>query len=261
MFFIGTACGILLGCQKTPEELIGQMVDAVGGLEALKDLRDVQFEYTYHDLAAGQRDVSLERYLFDGELSWASYKIKEKSFPDVEGELVQGYNGKESWCTVDGKPVDDERLLRMADFLRKTNYYWFTMMFKLKDPGVNYQGLGTKVIDGKDYDAVKISFDDHVGDAQDSYVVFINRETHLIDQFLFTVMDFNLSEPHLMKVEYEEVAGLKLPARRRYIKANWDAEVVGESWTEEISANIKFNNNFDRAMFDKPSAAMTAKVE
>ena len=44
----------------------------------------------------------------------------------MEGEIVQGYNGRETWMTVGGKPVEDQQLLKLADFLRKTNYYWFT---------------------------------------------------------------------------------------------------------------------------------------
>ncbi len=148
---------------------------------------------------------------------------------------------------------DDPQMAKFCDFLRKTNYYWFTMMFKLLDPGLNYEYNGTQNVNGADYDLVKIAFGEGIGDAQDTYVLYINPETKLVEQFLFTVMDFGIVEPFLMKVEYEEIQGLKLPAKRKYVKANWEGEPQNDEWTAEISTNIKFNNGFDRSMFEKPT--------
>ncbi|MFQ5754257.1 MAG: DUF6503 family protein, partial [bacterium] len=194
------------------------------------------------------------RYVFDGELSWARFEKRERNaMPQIPGEMIQGYNGKESWMTIDGKLVeDDPRLAKFCDFLRKTNFYWFTMMFKLLDPGVQYEYKGKKNVDGIDYDLIGISFADGVGDAQDTYVLYINPQTKLVDQFLFTVMDFGVKDPLLMKVEYEEVEGLKLPTKRKYTRANWDGEPQSEEWNAEISTNIKFNNGFDKSLFEAP---------
>jgi len=254
-------CGVSLlgGCEKTPRDLVKESVQAVGGRDKLYALRDVEYEYTYHKLGEDKKDVSLERYVFDGELSWAKYSVRENTLPNLAGEMVQGYDGQGSWCTLDGKLQDDHQVLRMTDFARKTNFYWFTMMFKLLDPGLNYEGLGKRIVDGTEYEIVKVTFGENVGDAQDTYVLYINPKTHLVDQFLFTVMDFKIAEPLLMKVEYEDLAGLKLATRRKYIKSNWDGEITGETWTEEISSNVKVHNGFDLAMFQKPVAAMSSK--
>ncbi|PJF32948.1 MAG: hypothetical protein CUN57_03405, partial [Phototrophicales bacterium] len=78
--------------------------------------------------------------------------------------------------------------------------------------------------------------------------------TKLVDRFLFTVMDFNVTEPFLMKVQYEEVSGLKLPAHRKYTRADWDGKPKSNDWNEEISNNIKFNNGFERSLFAPPSS-------
>ncbi len=239
--------------QKDAKALVEKMVEACGGKETFYSLGDVQYEYTYQDMASGKKDVSIERYVFDGELSWARFTVRENAMvPDVNGEMIQGYDGKESWVTIDGKLADDPQLNKMTDFLRKTNYYWFTMMFKLLDPGVNYEYKGTQEVGGTSYDLVGVTFGENVGDVQDTYVLYINPETHMVDQFLFTVLDFNITEPLLMKVEYREIEGVKLPANRKYAPANWDGAIREGKWTTEISDKIVFGNGFSREMFRKP---------
>ncbi len=249
-------------CTHTPGDLVADAVAAVGGPQALHSLQDVEYEYTYRTLADSLQDVSLERYVFDGERSWAKYTTREKyALVDLPGELVQGYNGQESWCTLDGGNLDDPMALKMSDFARKTNYYWFTMIFKLLDPGLSYTSLGKRVTDGVNYDVVEVTFGEDIGDVQDTYVLYINPETHLIDRFLFTVMDFKMAKPHLMLVEYEEIEGLKLPVRRKYAPADWEGNIVEETWAEELSTNIKFNNGFALALFDRPEEAVTSMAE
>ena len=227
-------------------------VEAVGGLERLRSLRDVDYEYTYLR-PDGKKDVSLERYICDGELSWAKYLAREAVVvPQTEGELVQGFDGTESWATLDGSLMDDPNLNKLNDFMRKTNFYWFTMMFKLLDPGINYKRLPSREVNGIVYNVVEITFGEGVGDAQDTYVLYLNPTTHLVDQFLFTVMDFNMSNPLLMVVKYAEINGVKLPTARSYVSSDWEGNVRSEKWTAEISDKIRFMNGFSRDQFKRP---------
>ncbi|MDN5211402.1 hypothetical protein QQ020_05050 [Fulvivirgaceae bacterium BMA12] len=239
--------------------LIKEMVKAVGGIEALKSLKDVEYEYIYDVPGEGKKDVSLERYIFDGEYSWAKYTTHTKwVMPDVEGEVEQGYNGKESWVTLNGKIVEDSAVVKIGDFLRKTNFYWFCMMFKQLDPGMTYEYKGTQTVDGVDYELVKVGFEAHVGDAQDTYVLYINPKTKLVDQFLFTVMDFGMTNPLLTKIEYQTVEGIKVPASRKYIVSDWEGTVKGEDWIENYYKDVKFNNGFTEVQFQKPGAEVGA---
>jgi len=239
--------------KKDPKMLIEQMVEQVGDYDKLKSLNDVQYLYTTRDSATGNSDISTERYIFDGELSWAEYKTHDfHVFPDQTGPVVQGYNGKESWVTINGKLVEDPQAEKLAYFLRKTNFYWFAMMPKLLDPGINYSYEGKRKVGETEYDLVKISFEKGVGDVSDTYLVYINPETNLVDQFLFTVMDFNITDPFLMKVEYEEIDGVKLPVKRKATKSNWNGDIIEDVWLEELMTDIKFNNGFERSSFDKP---------
>ncbi len=233
--------------------LIEKVVIAMGTAQHLHELKDVEYVYIYRDGEDGKMDVSVERYMFDGEVSWGEYVLREKHvLPETKGRVAQGYNGSETWMTVDGASVTDAQGLKMADFLRKTNYYWFAMMFKLLDPGIHYSYEGTRLVEGTQYALVKMTFDQGVGDVSDTYLLYINPDTYLVDRFLFTVMDFGMTDPLLMEVSYEEVDGLKLPTYRRFTPADWQGQVKGGAWTEEISINVRFNNGISRAMFDSP---------
>jgi len=241
---------------SNPKALVEKMVEAVGGKDRFYALGDVQFTYDYHALNENKRDVSQERYIFDGELSWAKYSIRQMyAFPQLEGELIQGFDGKKSWALLNGKAIHgDPQIYKMAVFVRKTNYYWFTMMFKLLDEGLIYEHLGTKQIDGNNYNLVKVAFESGVGDVQDTYILYINADSHLVDRFLFTVMDFGMAEPFMMMVEYDEVSGVKIPSKRRYVASDWEGNPKDDNWIAVNWTDIKFNNGFEKSMFTEPES-------
>jgi hypothetical protein len=97
--------------------MIERMSQVVGGMEKLRSFRDVEYKYTYRDQQTSRADISIERYVFDGELSWAKYSTHDcRIFPDKQGTVIQSFNGKESWVTLDGKLIHDPQAVKQADF-------------------------------------------------------------------------------------------------------------------------------------------------
>ncbi|MBE0393670.1 hypothetical protein HNQ02_001786 [Flavobacterium sp. 7E] len=232
------------------QELVYTMVQKVGDLSQLYDKKDVVYTYTYQT-PDGKTDITTEKYIFDGQLSYGAYKKHERTLPDLSGLIEQGYDGNEFWLKNNGKSLTDEKLLKMVAFNRPTNFYWFTMMQKLLDPGVNYEYLNEKTIDSVNYDVVKITFESTDGKPKDTYQLYLNKETHLVDQFLFTVADFGKIDPLLMKLEYETIDGLMIPTKRKYKASNWDAKVTDEPWIQVNWTDIKFNNGLKKSDFKK----------
>jgi hypothetical protein len=234
--------------------LVAKVVDEAGGADALKKKVDVEYTYLYRRGETGALDVSVERYRFDGEKSWARYDVHEGVHPGSEGPVIQGYDGQTTWLTVAGVEHSDAESLARADFLRKTNFYWFAMTFKLLDPGIRYTYAGRKKVGQATYELVKITFGKGVGDVSDTYLLYINPKTWRIDQFLFTVLDFGKTDPFLMRVEYERVEGVLLPTKRRYTASDWLGQVAQDArWTEEISVGIRFDNGFEEGLFAAPT--------
>ena len=235
--------------QNKGHELVYKMTQETGSYQDLLNLNDIVFNYTYRT-PDQKEDVSIESYIFNGELSHGSYLKHERTLPNLKGKMQQGYNGKDFWLKMDGQEITDSNAIESVTFTRKTNFYWFAMMQKLLDPGIKYEYLGQNNIAGKLYDIVKITFNTADDVASDTYQLYINPETHLVDQFLFTVVSKNVTDPILMRVKYENVEGILLTTYRKYTKSDWEANVLKDAWVEEITKDIKFNQNLDRTLFN-----------
>ena len=248
-FLAGFACACSTsGTTSTPtptspgKALITQMQNKTGTWSDLSKKKDVRYRYIYRN-PEGKEDISEERYIFDSEASWAKYKKHEVFvMPNADGDVVQHYDGTKTIVSVGGKTVDDPKAVKSGDFLRKTNFYWFSMMQKLLDPGTLHKHEGTREVDGVPYDIVRVTFGESVGDAQDTYLLYVNPETKLVDQFLFTVMDFGMTKPMLMRVDYETFEGLMLPTKRKYAPSNWGRRGrrrcpmdFGDPWKTSVS--------------------------
>ena len=177
---------------------------------------DVVYTYNYAT-PDGKSDISTEKYIFDGELSYGEYKQHQRTLSELEGTMEQGYDGKEYWLKVNGKLINEEKALKRVAFNRPTNFYWFTMFQKLLDPNLKYEYLGEKGMDNKNFDIVKVSFESKNDKPTDIYQLYINKATGMVARFLFTVADFGVIEkPLLMQLEYQEVDGFLIPSKRKY---------------------------------------------
>jgi len=238
--------------QNKGHELVYNMVQKVGNYNQLMDKKDVSYTYSY-TTPDGKQDISTEKYIFDGELSYGLYNKHERTMPQLEGPIEQGYNGSDYWLKHNGKKLTDAKLLKRVVFSRPTNFYWFTMMQKLLDPGLNYKYLGEKEIDNDTYEIVKITFNGKDDKPKDIYQLYLNKKTLLVDQFLFTVAEFGVVDvPFLMRLEYENVDGLLIPTKRKYKPSNWKADpnINEGSWILVDWSDIKFNTNLAKEIFE-----------
>ncbi|WP_303319061.1 DUF6503 family protein [Flavivirga abyssicola] len=252
IFTLAVVIASTIATAQTAKEIIAQSIEAIGGSQNFYNKGSVTYDYEYR-APKGENAITLvgkETYLFDGERSYATYSTH--TLTGANGKVVEGYNGTDAWVTFDGKVSNDEQANGVARFLRKTNYYWFAMFYKLLDEGVNQELLADQKVNGKDYKRIKITFGDHVGDGQDTYIIYVNKKTKLIEQFLFTVVGFGITDPFLMTFDYETVDGIKIPTKRKYIESDWEGNVIGKKYYITNWKNITFGVHVDKTMFEKP---------
>jgi uncharacterized protein DUF6503 len=226
-------------------ELLNALIEVNGGYKHIASKKDVQFTYIYDNQAKG-KDVSTERHIFNGEHSWASYEQHERNvLPKQKGVALQSLiHGKPS-LTLNRKPITDQKALDATVFLRKVNFYWFTMMYKLNDPGTNYHYLGTETVNHITYDKVSLHYDAAITKKEnnDEYILYFNPNTHLVDFFYFSLPDWGVDKPILkMTLAYEKVDGVYLSTVRKSYGPNAKGEYeLGGIYT---CKDIKFNNDF-----------------
>ena len=228
------------------KQLITKMMKVTGNYDKLKSKKDVQFDYIYDNFEAG-KDISLEKLIFDGEHSWASYSQHDRNvLPDQDGHALQSFISGTPQLTLDGKFITDEKALGSTVFIREVNPFWFSMIYKLLDNGTNHTYMGTENLDGINYEKVSLKYDNAVTGkpADDEYILYFNPKTHLLDLFYFSLPAFNINEPILkMTMSYEIIEGIYIPTVRKSYGPN---PKTGEYQLggEYTFKNIKFGNGF-----------------
>lgn len=237
------------------QQLINDMTNALGGMDNYSKLKDVTFSLVYRDTVKKVQDASTEKFMYNGELSWAEYHEHTKNvFPDSKNPVTQAWNGKQAWVIVDGNFIPAPPAIKMAKFARNTSFFWFNMMYKMADQGTLHNLLPDREFKGITYKIVEVTYDENIGDAQDKFLLYINPGTKLVDHFIFSNMFFGPDvPPRMMHVDYETYDKLKFPKKMHYEMADWDGNLVpGPMRSEKIFTDVKFNTEIEKSLFDKP---------
>lgn len=209
---------------------------------------DVSFTYDYAYVGAGKKDLSTERYIFEGEQSWAEYTQHDINVaPDKKGMVAQSLVNGQPSVALDGKMMDDAKMVGTAAFLRSANYFWFTMFYKLDDPGVIATSKGTENMAGTNYNVVHVTYDAAVTgkEVNDEYILYINPKTNLVDRFMFSLPAMGVNAPViLMEVDYEKFKGMKVATTRRIYQPGADGKLPTEPQLVQTLTNVKFNNGY-----------------
>ncbi|CAM4402035.1 DUF6503 family protein [Zobellia nedashkovskayae] len=231
-------------------ELLAALVGENGGYKALDAKKDVEYHFIYDNFAKG-KDVSTERYIFNGEQAWGSYEQHDINvLPGTEGVALQSLVDNKPALTLVGKDITDPKAIGGTVFLRKVNFYWFAMMYKLQNPGSNYKYLGTEKVGDITYDKVSLTYSSDVTkkEQNDEFILYFNPETHLVDQFFFSLPAMGVNKPILkMTLSYEKVDGLLLSTvRKSYMPDKKGGYMETGVYT---MSDIKFNNGFKKEDF------------
>ena len=171
-----------------------------------------------------------------------------------------GFDGKEGWIApgADAMPLP-------ARFYSSTPFYFFGLPFLFSDPGVNAESLGTKELDGKEYEVVKITYDKGVGDTpDDNYMAYIDKETNRLRlvNYIVTYSPFTEGKPieeldrhAIVYDEWQETGGLLVP--QKITSYDWkDGKLDGEPRSVMTFENVTFTKESpDVSIFSKPGGA------
>lgn len=220
---------------------------AHGGWRDLLHKQDVEYHYEYR-ISNGKADISTERYIFETEASFGHYTQHDiNAHPEAKGNVTQFFNGQQTRAMVDNKEIKNVNILAKTTFLRRANYFWFVMPYKLNDKGVLTKYLGQEDHEGVSYHKIEITYDASItGKAlNDHYILYINPKTKMIDRFYFSLPAFGISTPTILAAyTYTNIDGQLLATKRNYYFADSKGRYNELPDIIQTLSRIKFNNGF-----------------
>ena len=240
----------------------GQMVlDAIekhGGLEAWYAAPTSAYTWEYSNLGSQSRfKTSL---VADNTTRRIYHRILTLGTPDAVEEIDgrMAWDGENAWIS----PASIEAI--NPRFWAATGYYFESMPFIFADPGVNFKVFPPEEHDGINYDRVTAYYDPSVGDTPgDTYTLFINPGTGMLDVVLYTVTYGRPYQPgddwppaptrgrFFRYSDYVTVDGLTVPTRFRGYE--YSEGEVGEFRNEAWAADFSFTQPFDESQLAMPA--------
>ena len=253
----------------TGVELVNEMVDAAGGMEAWGDIRSGQFTRTQnvYDRTGEKISEQIETFFFrktdDG------LKLMVKATDNDGKEVVISEDKEGFWATKEALPSDPKRTSRDLGMMCDSKYcqpscassmafFRFSMPFKLKDYGVrpdvnNVSSLGLldwNPLENFDLDSdplvLDVSYNPTVG--RDKWRFLVNPETKLIHKMeYYNKSDFGTFRPEeIYWTDHKTVDGITFSHRWTKFWGN------GQVMDEYIYSDVSFNNQIDEEFFNRP---------
>lgn len=246
LLFVWTACNTTkssmddaakMAMAKMPKALL-QGVEAHGGMQRWNEMQTWAYTIDKND--------NPERQLTD---------LKTRKVLNKQKDYTVGFDGKEVWITPN-KAAFGKGSPR---FYHNLYWYFHAFPFVMTDPGINYEVLPQKEINGRMHDVVKISYNAGVGDAPDDYyIAHFDTETHQMYMLLYTVTYFQ-GKPGdkfnaLIYDDWIKVNGLLVPNSMKGYK--YADGKLGEQRYHRFFKDIALSTTpADQAIFEMPAGA------
>jgi uncharacterized protein DUF6503 len=232
---------------------LDRSLEAHGGLTKWRGFAAVEYDLSWETAGGEKKDHQLfDLQTRDGLITSDKYTL--------------GKSGAEVWVkpgleALDGTP---------PRFYMGTPFYFFGMPFVFADPGAKQESLGKKTFQGKEYDAVKITFAGGTGDTpEDYYVAYIDPATAHLKMVYYVVTYPALRkgrplaqlEPHAIVFdEWQTVNGLLVPKSAPFY--HWTgSEIEGKPLGTLRFSAVHFLKEAPAASkFEKPADAVVAPL-
>ncbi len=213
-------------------DLIMDSITAHGGADTWHGNGQLQFRWTYHMTDKGAIVDTTQT------VDTASLAVVHQ----VEGKDIRfGSNAGETWVTPEGSKV-----IPPAKFWSLTPYYFIGIPFVFNDPNAKFEKLGEmKSFEGKEYQQVKITYNQDAGDTpEDYYVLLIDPETKLTKGAYYIVTSKLVAPngptpPKFITLDnLKEVNGVKIASGHRTFKMT--DGVIGDQMRYTDVSGVKF---------------------
>lgn len=151
----------------TPEARIDRWIEASGGMESYWSFEGARYTLTteIYDGDSGRLRRTRPRYVTIARIDTGEAARIER----WEGNdfIQHGFDGERVWAVMNGEPLGPgDKDYDEALYVARDVFYWMSLPFKLKDPGVFLHDDG---MDEKGRHVVRVTFGEDVGEHDDTW--------------------------------------------------------------------------------------------
>jgi hypothetical protein len=233
--------------------VVRRSIEAAGGWETWKRLRDVEFVATL-TIFARSGEVASETIFLHKVLLHRS-GVRVDSIGLIE-PVIFGYDGSRDWMLRGGRPVTSITGTAFTRFHAMGDAFWFGLPFVLAERPGELSYLGPEEEEGQVWERVRVAYKDPTLPA-DWMVLYFDAETGLIGKVHARITAEFLTHPLWMARlrEYHDVGGLVRERRRLIYPADLQGKAIGPLAAEELVEHIRFDNGWSEDLFRVPPAA------
>ena len=228
--------------------LVLRAIEAAGGLELWYATPTSAYGWEYSNTGS---DVRFKSFLVAHNRTREVYHHLVSLGTPREPLPVDGsfaWDGEEAWI----HPAEIDAI--NPRFWATTGYYFSSIPFVLADPGIVYEVLPDAELDGEMYDMVRVGYEPGIGDASDTYVLYVDKETSRVEAIRYTVTYGGRparGETLMYYRDYVTVDGFTVPTH--LVGHTFLDGAPGEARNEAWVTDISFTQPFDSTRLEMPA--------
>ena len=227
------------------EALVDGWIDALGGMETYWKLQSATYTLTTEiwDPVSGRLRRTRPRYVTIARVDAGEAARIER----WEGDdfIQHGFDGDRQWAVMNGEALaPGDKDYDEARYVASDVFYWISLPFKLKDPGVflNYDGA-----DEEGRHRVRVTFGDGIGDHSDTWF-YVFEEGRAMPVSIGYREEGRQNVSLTYWEDVQEVDGYIFAGRRVHVNSE------GRVWKILVTSDFVLNPNVDPAVFRGPLA-------
>jgi hypothetical protein len=253
--------------EPTGEEFVDEIVDAAGGMDAWKQVKEGQFTRTHNLYAEDGSALRTTKETFFFKKSKEGLKLQIKSVGEDGSEVWVGKDKEGYWASRDKNVVDPKATAKEEGMMCDSKFceplcassmafYRFSMPFKLKDKGIqaslastglNLANLKLLSSSGEEPTLLDIKYDEKIG--RDSWRFYVDPKDQLIHKMeYYNKSDQGETRPEeIYWTDHKTVDGITFSHRwTRY----WPN---GKVMDEYIYSDVDFKSKIADSFFERTS--------
>lgn len=237
------------------EKIVKDMVNAAGGIEQWKDIKDGSFVRTHRLYDEYEKVIkeSVETFLFKRNDDGQQLLIKSKTHKG--DQVTVGLDKGGYWAINNGKEVNPVTLSKDLEFMCDSDdcsplcasemaLYRMSFPFKLTDNGVRARNAGTAVLNGEKAILLDVTFDPKVGN--DRWVFFVDPNNKLIRKIEhYPSVKDNVQPEEIFLSDFRKEGDIMLSHSNKYYRSN------GKILEEYLISDVKFNTALSNDIFQR----------